>query len=141
MPSLLDLEQIINDLTKVIFPGFYSDWDLNNVSLKYYVGTYLNKSFKADFEAYCPFGGVQALGSYILNQALACTMTSAQIVMGVLMMVGVFLFSKLFCGYICPIGTFSEWLGKLGDRLKIRITFSGIVDKLLRSLKYILLLM
>jgi serine O-acetyltransferase len=47
MPSLLDLEQIINDLTKVIFPGFYSDWDLNNVSLKYYVGTYLNKSFKA----------------------------------------------------------------------------------------------
>jgi Pyruvate/2-oxoacid:ferredoxin oxidoreductase delta subunit len=99
----------------------------------------VNKSFKADFEAYCPFGGVQALGSYILNQALACTMTSAQIVMGVLMMVGVFLFSKLFCGYICPIGTFSEWLGKLGDRLKIRITFSGIVDKLLRSLKYILL--
>jgi Pyruvate/2-oxoacid:ferredoxin oxidoreductase delta subunit len=99
----------------------------------------VNKSFKADFEAYCPFGGVQALGSYILNQALACTMTSAQIVMGVLMMVGVFLFSKLFCGYICPIGTFSEWLGKLGDKLKIRFTFEGIADKLLRSLKYILL--
>ena len=95
--------------------------------------------FTPDFEAYCPFGGVQALGSYLLNHSLACTMTSAQIVMGVLMMVGVFLFSKLFCGYICPIGTFSEWIGKLGDRLKVRITIRGIADKLLRSLKYILL--
>ncbi len=66
-------------------------------------------------------------------------MTSAQIVMGILMMVGVFLFSKLFCGYICPIGTFSEWLGKMGDKLKIRITIKGIMDKVLRSLKYVLL--
>jgi ferredoxin len=99
----------------------------------------VNKGFTPDFEAYCPFGGVQALGSYLLNQSLACTMTSAQIVMGVLMMIGVFLFSKLFCGYICPIGTFSEWLGKLGDKLKVRITIKGIADKFLRSLKYGLL--
>ena len=99
----------------------------------------VKKGFTPDFEAYCPFGGVQALGSYLLNQSLACTMTSAQIVMGVLMMVGVFLFSKLFCGYICPIGTISEWLGRLGDKLKVRITIKGIVDKILRSLKYILL--
>lgn len=99
----------------------------------------VNKSFTPDFEAYCPFGGVQALGSYLLNQSLACTMTSAQIVMGILMMIGVFLFSKLFCGYICPIGTFSEWLGKLGEKLRIRITIKGIADKLLRSLKYGLL--
>lgn len=97
------------------------------------------KGFTADFEAYCPFGGVQALGSYLLNQSLACTMTSAQIVMGGLMIIGVFLFSKLFCGYICPIGTFSEWLGKLGDKLKVRITIKGIADKVLRSLKYGLL--
>ncbi len=99
----------------------------------------VNKTFAPDFEAYCPFGGVQALGSYLLNQSLACTMTSAQIVMGILMMVGVLLFSKLFCAYICPIGTISEWLGKLGDKLKVRFTIKGIADKALRSLKYILL--
>ncbi|MBL7967818.1 MAG: 4Fe-4S binding protein [Prolixibacteraceae bacterium] len=98
-----------------------------------------NENFVPDFEAYCPFGGIQALGSYILNQALSCTMTSAQIVMGVLLMLAVFVFSKLFCAYICPVGTVSEWLGKLGDKLKIRITINGIADKILRSLKYILL--
>ncbi|MFZ5940375.1 MAG: 4Fe-4S binding protein [Bacteroidota bacterium] len=99
----------------------------------------INKAFTPDFEAYCPFGGVQALGSYLLNQSLACTMTSAQIVMGILMMIGVLLFSKLFCAYICPIGTISEWLGKLGDKLKVRFTIKGVADLALRSLKYILL--
>ena len=66
-------------------------------------------------------------------------MTSAQIVMGVLLFVGVLLFSKLFCSFICPIGTVSEWLGKLGDKLKVRLTIKGIPDKILRSLKYVLL--
>ncbi len=92
-----------------------------------------------DFEAYCPFGGLQALGSYLLSDSLSCTMTSAQIVMGVLLFAGVILLSKLFCSYICPIGTVSEWLGRLGDKLRIRFTIKGIADKILRSLKYILL--
>ena len=99
----------------------------------------VNDNFIADFEAYCPFGGIQAIGSYLLNNSLACTMTSTQMVMGALLILGVFLFSKLFCAYICPIGTFSEWLGSLGDKLKIRITIKGLLDKILRSLKYILL--
>lgn len=100
---------------------------------------YFNLHYTPDFEAYCPFGGLQALGSYLLNNSLACTMTSTQIVMGVLFIVGVFLFSKLFCSYICPIGTVSEWLGSIGDKLKIRYTIKGIADKLLRALKYVLL--
>lgn len=98
-----------------------------------------NKTFITDFEAYCPFGGIQALGSYLLNQSLSCTMTSAQIVMGLVLIAAVIVFSKLFCSYICPIGTVSEWLGKLGEKLNIRITIHGVADKILRSLKYILL--
>jgi ferredoxin len=100
---------------------------------------FFKDSFVADFEAYCPFGGLQAIGSFLLNNSLACTMTSTQMGMGALLLIGVFLFSKLFCAYICPIGTFSEWLGKLGDKLKVRITIKGVLDKVLRSLKYILL--
>ncbi len=99
----------------------------------------LTKIATPDFEAYCPFGGLQALGSYLLNQALSCTMTSAQIVMGVILFIGVLLFSKLFCSFICPIGTVSEWLGNIGEKYKVRFTITGIVDKALRSLKYILL--
>ena len=95
--------------------------------------------YTPDFEAYCPFGGIQALSSFFLNNSLACTMTSAQIAMGIMLIIGILLFSKLFCAYICPIGTISEWLGTMGDKLKVRITLKGVTDKLFRSLKYVLL--
>ena len=100
---------------------------------------FFSNNYTPDFEAYCPFGGIQALSSFLLNNSLACTMTSAQIAMGVLLMVGIVLFSKLFCAYICPVGTISEWLGQIGDQLKVRITVTGVTDKIFRSFKYILL--
>ena len=98
-----------------------------------------DKAYTPDFEAYCPFGGLQALGSYLTMDSLSCSMTSTQIMMGVALFVGIVLFSRLFCGYICPLGTIGEWIGKLGDRLKIRITPKGFADYALRLLKYVLL--
>jgi polyferredoxin len=100
---------------------------------------WLDKVYTPDFEAYCPFGGLQAAGSYLTRGSLSCAMTGMQIMMGVMLLVGAFIFSKLFCGYICPLGTLSEWLGKLGNRLKIKIPVSELADSTLRSLKYILL--
>jgi len=99
----------------------------------------LDKAYAPDFEAYCPFGGLQALGSYLTMDSLSCSMTSTQIMMGVALFIGIVLFSRLFCGYICPLGTIGEWIGKLGERLKVRITLKGIADKTLRLLKYVLL--
>lgn len=100
---------------------------------------FVDKAYVPDFEAYCPFGGLQALGSYMTMDSLSCSMTSTQIMMGVVLFIGIVLFSRLFCGYICPLGTIGEWIGKLGDRLKVRITLKGIADKALRLLKYVLL--
>jgi len=99
----------------------------------------LNKEYVADFEAYCPFGGIQAFSSFLLNNSLACNMTNIQISMGLMLVIAVIIFSKLFCSVICPVGSISEWLGKLGDKWKVRRTISGLSDKILRSLKYILL--
>ena len=98
-----------------------------------------DKIYTPDFETYCPFGGLQALGSYLTRDSLACAMTSMQIMMGAMVFFGVILFSKLFCGYLCPLGTISEWLGKLGNKLKIQFIVPRIPDLILRSLKYILL--
>lgn len=100
---------------------------------------FVDKSYHPDFEAYCPFGGMQALGSYLNTNSLACAMSTTQIFMGLALIVGVLLLSKLFCSYVCPIGTFTEWLGRIADRYKLRFTITGIADKLLRSLKYVLL--
>ena len=98
-----------------------------------------DNAYVTDFEAYCPFGGLQALGSYINLNSLSCSMTTMQIMMGVVLLAGSALFSKLFCGYLCPLGTVSEWLGKLGDKFKIKIKISESIDNSLRALKYMLL--
>lgn len=99
----------------------------------------INDNFTVDFEAYCPFGGLQSLGSYLINNALSCTMTGVQIVMGISLIISVILLSKLFCAFICPIGTVSEWMGRLGQHYKVQRTIKGTADKALRSLKYVLL--
>ena len=100
---------------------------------------FFNKDYTPDFEAYCPYGGMQAFSSFLVNNSLACSMTTVQIAMSLALIIAVILVSKLFCSYVCPIGTFSEWLGKLGDALKIRFTIKGIADRAIRLLKYVLL--
>jgi polyferredoxin len=125
--------------SKSNLPRIVIQWSVIGFMIVLALLPFIKDDFTPDFEAYCPFGGVQALSSYLLNNSLACTMTSVQISMGVLLIIGIILFSKLFCAYICPIGTISEWLGKMGERLKVRITLKGAVDKLFRSVKYVLL--
>ncbi|MBD3377988.1 4Fe-4S binding protein [candidate division KSB1 bacterium] len=103
------------------------------------IRTWIDDQFLVDFEAYCPFGGMQALSSFWVSGSLACTMTSTQIFMGLALIAGVVLMSKLFCSHVCPLGTITEWLGKLGRKLKASLTLKGWPDRLLRSLKYLLL--
>ena len=107
-------------------------------------GTVLWANFSenpVDVEAYCPFGGLQAFGTYLVNNSLACSMSMLQIMMGLVLAVGVILFSKLFCGYLCPLGTVGEWMGRAGKKLHLQVDVpsGSVVDKLLRVVKYVLL--
>lgn len=99
----------------------------------------IDKAYTADFEAYCPFGGLQAFSSFLANNSLACSMTTTQIAMGLALILGIFIFSKLFCSYLCPIGTFTEWLGRIGKKLKMNFVITGIADRILRVFKYAVL--
>jgi len=99
----------------------------------------VDKTYTANVEAYCPVGGMQAVSSWFVSDTLACSMNTQQIFMGLALLIGIILFSKLFCGYVCPIGGFTEWLGRLGQRMKVRYTIKGAADKSLRLLKYGLL--
>jgi polyferredoxin len=52
------------------------------------------------------------------------------------------LFGAAFCGWICPFGSFQEWIGKLGKRLfgKRYNTFvPKLLDKFLRYARYLML--
>ena len=114
-------------------------WGILALLLYMLLRPFLDKNYAADFEAFCPFGGMQSLASYFSSHSLACSMTTVQIFLGIALLLAVVLFSKLFCSYICPIGTFTEWLGQMGRKAKMNITLSGNTDRILRLLKYVLL--
>lgn len=95
-----------------------------------------------DPEAYCPMGGLQAVATYLANHSLPCSMTSLQVMMGLVLAAAVMLFSKLFCGYICPLGTIQDLVIRLRNYLKlksIKISNGSVADKILRIFKYGLL--
>ena len=95
--------------------------------------------YVADFEKYCPFGGLSSLASKWNIGTMSCTMNEIQVLLGVGLLVGVVLVGKLFCSYLCPIGSITEWLGLLGQKWKIRREMPDKVDRPLRLLKYALL--
>ncbi len=94
-----------------------------------------------DPEAYCPMGGLQALATYLANNSLPCSMSSLQVMMGIALVAAVVLFSKLFCGYICPVGTVQDLLGKARNAMHIKgikVRNGSAADKVLRIVKYAL---
>ena len=96
----------------------------------------------ADPEAYCPMGGLQAFATYLAQNSLPCSMSSLQVMMGLALVAAVVLFSKLFCGYLCPLGTVQHIIQRLrvNFRIKsIKIANGSAIDKILRIIKYALL--
>lgn len=77
----------------------------------------------------CPIGSLQAvLGSWNFKMAYY--------VVGILIFVGAIL-GRIVCGFLCPFGLIQDLLNKIPFPKKIK-TFNG--DKLLRRLKYVILL-
>lgn len=96
----------------------------------------------ANPEAYCPFGGLQALATYFQRGSLPCSMTTMQILMGIILAAAVILLSKLFCAYLCPVGTVEDLLMKGRKAIGIKgveIRNGSLADKALRIVKYGLL--
>ena len=94
-----------------------------------------------DPETYCPMGGLQALATYLAQGSLPCSMSSVQVMMGIALVVAIILFSKLFCAYICPIGTVQDLVGKARNAMKIKsikVRNGSALDKILRIVKYAL---
>jgi ferredoxin len=91
----------------------------------------------ANAEAWCPFGGVEAIYTYAVEGNFVCSLgvSNLYILAGVLL--SALLLRRAFCGYVCPIGAISEGAGWLARRLGIRrLDVPGRADAVLSLLKY-----
>ena len=121
---------------------FFKNWPKNILQLLTLAAIIVMALCLVDPEKYCPMGGLEALSTYLVNGSLPCSMTSLQILMGIALAAGVILLSKLFCGYLCPVGTVEDLLARLRKPLKIKckgIRSGSAADKVLRIVKYGLL--
>ena len=94
----------------------------------------------ANCERWCPFGGVEAVYTYASEGNMLCSLGTSNffILGGVLAMT--LLLRRAFCGYMCPLGTISEWLHGLGRVLRLPdVRVANRLDRGLALLKYALL--
>ena len=122
------------------WPKYLLQWGVLGAIIIFLTGIIPSET-AVDPEAYCPMGGLQALATYLANNSLPCSMSSLQVMMGIALVAAVVLFSKLFCGYICPLGTVQDLIGKARNAMhvkSIKIRNGSSADKALRIVKYAL---
>ena len=122
------------------WPKYLLQWGVL-VALIVFITGLIPSEEAVDPEKYCPMGGLQALATYLANNSLPCSMSMVQIAMGIALVAAVVLFSKLFCAYICPVGTVQDLLSKARNAMHIKgikIANGSVLDKVLRIVKYAL---
>ena len=122
------------------WPKYILQWGVLAALIVFITGLIPSEA-AVDPEKYCPMGGLQALATYLAKSSLPCSMSMVQIAMGLALVAAVVLFSKLFCAYICPVGTVQDIIAKLRNALHIKsfkVRNGSVVDKVLRIVKYAL---
>ena len=122
------------------WPKYLLQWGVL-VALIVFITGLIPSEEAVDPEKYCPMGGLQALATYLANNSLPCSMSMVQIAMGIALVAAVVLFSKLFCAYICPVGTVQDLLSKTRNAMHIKgikVANGSVLDKVLRIVKYAL---
>ncbi len=102
-------------------------------------GQSVHVSRPAGVDGWLPIGGLMNLKYFLTTWSWPAVHPAAMILL-VLFLLTSILFRKAFCGWLCPIGTISEGLWKLGRRVfKMNWHLPRWADLALRSLKYLLL--
>jgi polyferredoxin len=90
----------------------------------------------ASLHAVCPFGGVETLYTFAASGLMVQKIHDSALVLAAISLVLAVLFGPVFCGWVCPLGTVQEWVGKLGKKFFKRRYNHFVPQKLDSLLRY-----
>lgn len=106
------------------------------------IGHSVSWSWTANLHTICPFGGVENLYTYFTTGNYVAKLHEAVFVLLLGLVAGLILTGKSFCGWICPLGTVQELLGKISRfvrRGRPGMTLPPRLDRVLSYGKYAVL--
>jgi polyferredoxin len=137
-----DRSQLIRQIVQGIFVAL-NLW----LGLQFYLwvryfergGTGLAVSRPAGAEGWLPIAGLMNFKYFLLTGRVPSVHPAAMFLFMAFLLISL-LAKKAFCSWLCPVGTFSESLGKLGKKIFRRnLRLPRWADLPLRGLKYVLL--
>ncbi len=93
----------------------------------------------ASLHAVCPFGGVVSIYQFVTAGTFVHKIQESAIILMFIVFALALLVGPVFCGWVCPLGSFQEWLGKLGRKIspkRFNKIIPGGIDRYLRYLRY-----
>ena len=91
----------------------------------------------ASLHALCPFGGVVTIYKYITTGTFVQKIHESAFILMILGFLLALILGPVFCGWVCPLGSFQEWISKLGKKLFKRRLNHFIPEKADRYLRYL----
>ena len=91
----------------------------------------------ASLHALCPFGGVVTIYKYITTGTFVQKIHESAFILMILGFLLALILGPVFCGWVCPLGSFQEWISKLGKKLFKRRFNHFIPEKADRYLRYL----
>lgn len=96
----------------------------------------------ACLHAICPFGGVVSIYQFATTGSFVQKIDQSSMILMYIVFALTLVAGPLFCGWICPLGSFQEWLAGVGRKLFGK-RFNGFIppqiDRYLRFLRYVVL--
>lgn len=110
------------------------------VSIAAYLHQVVGAAKAPSIHALCPFGGLESLYQVFTTGSFISKIFTGTMTLFVITLVVAILFRRSFCGLICPFGAIQEFFAKIGQKIfKRRLVMPSTIDKPLRYLKYVVL--
>lgn len=98
----------------------------------------------ASLHAICPFGGVVSIYKFATVGTFVQKVHESSFILMFISLILAIGFGPVICGWVCPLGSFQEWLSKIGRKIfgkKFNTFVPENIDKKLRYLRYFFLIM